>query len=32
MTTIRIGGVWHILDLAAENFDALVAAWEAMHR
>lgn len=24
--------VRHILDLAAENFDALVAAWEAMHR
>lgn len=23
--------VRHILDLAAENFDELVAAWEAMH-
>ena len=24
--------VRHILDLAAENFDTLVATWEAMHK
>jgi hypothetical protein len=24
--------VRHILDLAADNFDTLVAAWEGMHR